>query len=127
MIGGLNPSLYNASGLQPARERTDGVRAPAARPESAESSPRTVSEQLPRQTGQTESSGSSGVLLDDAAFARRVQARAAAEDARLEPFRPDELSLASARALQTFAAVAAQGADEPLGVDAELAGVDIRV
>lgn len=121
MIGGLNPSLYNASGLQPVRDRADGARAPAARPDATDTGQRTVSESLPR------GNEASVAQLDEAAIARRVQARVAAEDARLEQFRPDDISLASARALQTFAAVAAQGADQPAGMDAELAGVDIRV
>ncbi|WP_166251495.1 UDP pyrophosphate phosphatase [Marinobacter salicampi] len=61
--------------------------------------------------------------IDSAAIERRVEARQAAEDARLERFRADELPFASARALDVFAAVAGQRD----GGDVEMAGIDIRV
>ncbi|MCH8497075.1 MAG: UDP pyrophosphate phosphatase [Marinobacter sp.] len=67
--------------------------------------------------------GRRDTIQDPAAFERRVEARRAAEDARLEQFRADELPLQNSRALQAFTAVAGQRNDD----DAELAGISIRV
>ncbi|WP_228128384.1 UDP pyrophosphate phosphatase [Marinobacter daepoensis] len=56
---------------------------------------------------------------------RRVDARRAAEDARLERFRADELPLPTARALSAFAGVAAAG--QEYEGSAVLTGIDILV
>ena len=58
-------------------------------------------------------------------YARRVEARRAAEDARLERFRADDLPLPAARALSAFASVAAVGDDSETA--SSLAGIDITV
>ncbi|WP_227538087.1 hypothetical protein [Marinobacter vulgaris] len=54
---------------------------------------------------------------------RRIEARQAAEDLRLERFRADEVSLNASRALSTFADVAARGDASDNG----LYGIDILV
>ena len=56
---------------------------------------------------------------------RRVEARRAAEDARLEMFRAEDVSLSAARALSTFAGVAAAGQEYENG--SVLTGIDIMV
>jgi hypothetical protein len=56
---------------------------------------------------------------------RRVEARRAAEDARLEIFRADDVSPSAARALSTFAGVAAAGQEYENG--SVLTGIDIMV
>jgi len=118
MIGGLNPNNPYI-GTNVARERNDGARAPAARPEVLTDD---------RQQARVVPAGNAGAspTEDTEGYLRRVQARAAAEDTRLEPFRSDDIPMANLRALQAFAAVASQreGMD---GYDAELAGIDIRV
>lgn len=123
MIGGLNPNNPYI-GTNVARERNDGARAPAARPEVL-TDDRQQARVVPAGNGTTDNPGASPAE-DTEGYLRRVQARAAAEDTRLEPFRSDDIPMANLRALQTFAAVASQreGMD---GYDAELAGIDIRV
>lgn len=105
MIGGINSNGFypSQSGALPARERTDVARHPATGPEKT-------------------------VDVADVEVRRdlsepRVEARKAAEDARLERFHADDVPLAVSRALATFADVAGQRDGE----DAELAGIDIRV
>lgn len=61
--------------------------------------------------------------VDQAAIRRRVEARQAATEARLERFQPDQVSLSNSRALDAFTTVAGY---RDRG-DVELAGVDIRV
>jgi len=56
---------------------------------------------------------------------RRVEARQAAEDVRLETFRADEMPLQTSRALSVFAAVAASGDDSARS--GNLAGIDLLV
>ncbi|KMQ75162.1 hypothetical protein [Marinobacter subterrani] len=120
MIGGINPG--NNFGLQsgnnsPVRERSDVARAPAATPEKTdESSRRDLAES--RQGAVTERSPTE-------TLERRVEARRASEEVRLERFRADELSLPAARALSTFAAVASAG--QETGSTGTLAGIDILV
>lgn len=123
MIGGLNPNNPYI-GTNVARERNDGARAPAARPEVL-TDDRQQARVVPAGNGTTDNAGASQAE-DTEGYLRRVQARAAAEDTRLEPFRSDDIPMANLRALQAFAAVASQreGMD---GYDAELAGIDIRV
>lgn len=123
MIGGINSNNPYIGNAATARERTDGARAPAARPEVLSDDRRDA---RPSPAG-GESRNSAGALSEDTqSYMRRVQARSAADDARLETFRADDIPVANARALETFAAVASQreGLD---GYDAELAGIDIRV
>jgi hypothetical protein len=96
MIGGINPNnslAYQGGNNGVSRERSDVARAPAATAE------------------------------DNPALERRIEARRAAEDTRLERFRADDVPLNTARALSTFANVAAP-AEAPEGV---LTGIDIRV
>lgn len=120
MIGSINSGINygNQTGNNtPVRERSDAARAPAASPEKAFDNARrdladartgTVTERTPAES-----------------LERRIEARRAAEDARLERFRADDVPLPMAQALSTFAAVAAAG-QEP-GDDAPLAGIDILV
>jgi hypothetical protein len=119
-INGNNPYIGNAN---VARERADAARAPAARPEALDDQRRDA---RPSPAG-TDAPGSGTATSEDSqGYLRRVQARSAAEDSRLEPFRAEDIPMANARALEAFASVANQreGFD---GVDAELAGIDIRV
>lgn len=124
MIGGLNPNNPYIGNSGAARERADSARAPAARPEAL-TDDRQDARPAPAGTG----SGDSGAAPSDdtEGYLRRVQARAAAEDSRLEPFRSDDIPMANLRALQTFASVAASQREGMDGYDAELAGIDIRV
>ena len=94
------------------------IRSEQTRSQQGRSTPQP--EQAPQRE---EGSGRRDTIQDPAAFERRVEARRAAEDARLEQFRADELPLQNSRALQTFTAVAGQRSDD----DAELAGISIRV
>lgn len=120
MIGGINPNnslIFQSGNNGLSRERSDGVRAPAATAEE--------------NTGQVRRDLSSAASLSaeprqrtpSDAFERRIEARRAAEDSRLEQFRADEVPLNTSRALSTFADVAARG-EPPEGL---LAGIDIRV
>lgn len=120
MINGLNSSASYPlqSGGAGIRERTDVARSPAASPEK--NSPE-VQEDLARpgsNVAPADIGSLSGELLQ-----RRVEARQAAEDVRLERFNADDLPLSTARALSTFVEVAAQRD----GQDVELAGIDIRI
>lgn len=120
MIGGINPGNNFASQTgnnSQVRERSDVARAPASAPEKTGESVRgdladgrqsLVSERTPTES-----------------IERRVEARRASEDARLERFRADEVSLPAARALSTFASVAAAGQEASNG--GSLAGIDILV
>lgn len=96
------------------RERNDVARAPASGPE--------------KQTGDVRRDLASGPQPAERAAPaenteRRVEARRAAEDARLERFRADELPLATSRALDAFTDIASR---DDSG-DAGLAGIDILV
>lgn len=121
MISGINSSgsYPLQSGNAPLRERSDVARTPAASPDRSNTG---VREDLanPLDTNKlgTNNPSDNGELLQ-----RRVEARRAAEDVRLERFNADEVSLATSRALSTFAQVAAQQDDQ----DVELAGIDIRI
>ena len=118
MIGGINSN--NGMPLQsgnnsPVRERSDVARAPASAPDrNAEG----VRRDLADGRGET-----AAPRLDNETLARRVEARRASEDARLERFRADELPLATSRALSTFTDIAARGDTGENG----LAGIDILV
>jgi hypothetical protein len=103
MIGGINPNsnlAYQAGNNAPARERNDVARADAS-PAAVESRPSSPSDSADR----------------------RVEARRAAEDARLERFRADDVPLSTSRALATFANVASPS-EAP---DSLITGIDIRV
>ena len=102
MIGGINPNsglAYQTGNNSPAREGTDVARAPAS---TAEDNPITPPD----------------------ALERRIEARRAAEDTRLERFRADDIPLNTSRALATFANVAAPASDAP---DSLITGIDIRI
>ena len=119
MIGGINPGNnlnFQTGNNSLVRERSDAARAPASTPEKTPDARRDLAD------------GNQGVVSDRNAtesLERRVEARRAAEDARLERFRADEVSLPAARALSTFASVAAAG-QETSG-NGSLAGIDILV
>lgn len=120
MIGGINPGNsygYQTGNNSPVRERSDGARLPASSPEkSADSTRRDLADGRSLTTIER---------IPDTSLERRVEARRAAEDARLERFRADDLPLPTARALSTFATIAAAGQES--GGDAPLAGIDILV
>lgn len=118
MIGGINPGTppgFQNGSNNPVRERTDVARAPAATPEKAPDQARRDLSDRPQGPASERSVTES--------LERRVEARRASEDARLERFRADDVSLPAARALSTFASVASAGQD----AGAELAGIDILV
>lgn len=122
MIGGISPgnqSLYQNGNNSPIRERTEGARAPAASPDA---NSQAVRQDL-RDNGRRSTLESASSTRDN--LARRVEARRAAEDTRLERFQADELPLPTAKALSTFAGVAAAGQDT--GAASTLAGIDIIV
>lgn len=118
MVGAVNGNAANL--LRPdngaVRERPDIARNSAASDANRNSAQDRQTLAEPRQSNRSET-------VDQAALERRVEARQAAEDSRLERFRSDELPLASARALEAFANVAGQRD----GQDVELAGIDIRI
>lgn len=107
MINGLSSNSYPL--LQPDRQ-IQREQAGYARPDSRNPAP-AVDPSTPRDT------------VDPKLLERRVQARQAAEDARLERFRADEVPLRNAQALDVFTGIASQRDDG----DVELAGIDIRV
>ncbi|HKK54953.1 UDP pyrophosphate phosphatase [Marinobacter sp.] len=120
MIGGVNPNsnlAYQTGNNAPARERSDVARAPASTAE-------TNSGQVRRELAESAlpSTETRPTTPRDAAE-RRIEARRAVEDARLERFRADDVPLSTARALSTFASIAAP-AEVPEGV---LTGIDVRV
>mgnify|MGYP000170270421 CR=1 FL=1 len=120
MIGGINPNsnlAYQAGNNAPARERSDVARAPAS---TADDSQARVRRDLADGSPATAESrpGSPSDSTD-----RRVEARRAAEDIRLERFRADDVPLSTSRALATFANVAAPS-EAP---DSLITGIDIRV
>lgn len=120
MIGGVNPNsnlTFQSGNNSPARERSDVGRAPAS---TAEDNTRQVRRGLAEATAET---NESRPTPPSDAIERRIEARKAADDVRLERFRADEIPLNTSRALSTFADVAAR--DE--SVDSVLTGIDIRV
>jgi hypothetical protein len=121
MIGGLNPNTLNPaqSDATSARARPDVARNSAAGgPNATEDANRRALNQA-----SPERDSNAPRVVDTVSVARRVEARQAAEDARLERFRADEVPPANARALEVFASVANQRE----GFDVELSGIDIRV
>ncbi|MET4025147.1 hypothetical protein ABIE59_000665 [Marinobacter sp. MBR-99] len=124
MIGGINPansSLIQTGNNNPARERTDVARSPAASPQA----PGTDSVRRDLNAPQQSRDTAPGSQTSPEATERRIEARRAAEDARLERFRADELPLPAARALSTFAGVAAAGQEFEGG--SVISGIDILV
>ncbi|MBO6851070.1 MAG: UDP pyrophosphate phosphatase [Marinobacter sp.] len=118
MIGGINPNnnvAFQTGNNSPVRERSDVARAPASAPEKNIDG---VRRDLADGRGET-----AAPRLDTESLERRVEARRAAEDARLERFRADELPLATSRALSTFADIATRGESG----ENSLAGIDILV
>ncbi|PCM43653.1 UDP pyrophosphate phosphatase [Marinobacter sp. ANT_B65] len=119
MIGGINPGStlsYQPGSNSPARERSDVARSPASAPEKTTETARRDLADSPRSPASERSVGDNPE--------RRVEARRASEDARLERFRADEVPLPAARALSAFASVAAAGQESD---GAALAGIDILV
>ncbi|MCG2579335.1 MAG: UDP pyrophosphate phosphatase [Marinobacter sp.] len=118
MIGSVNPNNnypFQSGNSSPVRERSDVARTPASSPDrSAEGVRRDLAEGRPE-------TASSQVTTES--LQRRVEARRAAEDARLERFRADELPLSTSRALSTFTDIAARDDNGESG----LVGIDILV
>mgnify|MGYP000846905792 FL=1 len=116
MIGGINSGANQPyqSGSGVVRERSDVARAPAASPDKQNTQVRT---DLDNPTGGRERVSSPEDLQ------RRVEARRAAEDVRLEQFRADQLPLSTSRALDAFTDIASRN-DDGTG---ELAGIDILI
>lgn len=123
MIGGINPansSYIPAGNNSPARDRSDVARAPASSPQAPQS------EAVRRDLGAPQQPRDEAAApRPEAADGRRIEARRAAEDVRLERFRADELPLPTTRALSTFAGVAAAGQEFENG--SVLTGIDIIV
>lgn len=120
MIGGINSGNnfgFQTGNNSPIRERSDAARAPASTPEKTPDAAR-------RDLGDARE-GSVVERNTTESLERRVEARRASEDARLERFRADDVSLPAARAISTFATVAAAGQES--GNDGALAGIDILV
>lgn len=125
MIGGINPansSMIQTGNNSPARERTDVARSPAASPQSLADDAVRQDLNAPRQERDT-APGNLNAGFE--AVERRIEARRAAEDVRLERFRADELPLPASRALSTFAGVAAAGQEFEGG--SLISGIDILV
>lgn len=121
MIGGINPNsslAYQAGNNAPARERSDVARAPAS---TAENNAGQVRRDL--TNGGSPTAEARPPTPSDAPE-RRIEARRAAEDTRLERFRADDLPFNTSRALATFANVAAPAFEAP---DSLITGIDIRV
>ena len=120
MIGGVNPNSsipFQSGNSSPVRERSDIARAPASAPDNdSQAVRRDLTDARPPNAEQRP-------VPSAESLERRVEARQAAEDVRLERFRADEVSLSTSRALSTFADVAA-GGDV---ADAGLSGIDILV
>jgi len=119
MIGGINPGStlsYQSGSNSPLRERSDAARSPASAPEKTAETARRDLADSPRSPASERSVSDSPE--------RRVEARRASEDVRLERFRADEIPLPAARALSTFASVAAAGQESG---GTALAGIDILV
>lgn len=120
MIGGVNPNNglpFQSGNNSPVRERSDVARAPASAPDSGNDAVR-------RDLSDTPSRGAELRPIPSAeSLERRIEARQAAEDVRLERFRADEMPLNTSRALSTFAEVAARGDVS----DNSLSGIDILV
>lgn len=118
MIGGVNPNNnypFQSGNSSPVRERSDVARTPASSPDrSTEGVRRDLADGRPETASRQ---------MNTESLERRVEARRAAEDARLERFRADELPLSTSRALSTFTDIAARGDNGENG----LAGIDIVV
>ncbi|TBW57880.1 UDP pyrophosphate phosphatase [Marinobacter halodurans] len=106
MIGGIPSNVYTPLPSDRAVQRETEVQ---ARDHSRNS---VVSEQSPRRD-----------TVDAEQLERRVQARQASEDVKLEQFRAGDIPARNARALDVFNGVASQRDDG----DVELAGIDIHV
>jgi len=127
MIGGVNSANYSqiqSGNNAPARERADTARASASAPVAVavDSARRDLG--APAQSRDGAPQGQSASESPEAT-SRRVEARRAAEDARLESFRADDVSPSAARALSAFAGVAAAGQEYENG--SVLTGIDIMV
>lgn len=120
MIGGINPNsglAFQSGNNSPVRERSDVARAPATTPDNNRDAVR-------RDLSDTRSPAAEARPVPSAeSLERRIEARQAAEDVRLERFRADEIPLSTSRALSTFADVAARGDTS----DSGLSGIDILV
>lgn len=128
MIGGIN-SAANYSQIQsgnhaPTRERSDAARAPAAAPVAVAVDSARGELNAPAQNRDNAPQNQATAESPEATN-RRVEARRAAEDVRLESFRADDVSPSAARALSAFAGVAAAGQEYESG--SVLSGIDIMV
>jgi len=119
MIGSITPGNsygYTGTGQSLPRGGNDFARTTVSVPEKGNETPADRTEQSPQ--GRAE-------LSAEAVPLRRVEARQAAEDVRLEPFRADEMPLQTAKALSVFAAVSASADDSTQS--GTLAGIDLIV
>ncbi len=119
MIGSITPGNsygYAGTGQGLSRDRNEFGRTTVSVPEKGTETPADRTEQ---------SSPGMAELSAEAVPLRRVEARQAAEDVRLESFRADEIPLQTARALSVFAAVSASGDDSTQS--GTLAGIDLIV
>ncbi|OZB20716.1 MAG: UDP pyrophosphate phosphatase [Marinobacter sp. 34-60-7] len=126
MIGGINPATNTLlqSGTAPVRDRNDVARAPASSPQALDSA--SVRRDIGgEQQSRDNAPGSQSTTRLEDSESRRIDARRAAEDARLERFRADELPLPASRALNTFAGVAAAGQEFEGG--SVVSGIDIMI
>lgn len=121
MVSGVNPNNQypSRSDSSALRERLDVARNSSV--SGPNGTPNDIREDL--AAPRTEAGGRQTSLIDTAAIERRVEARRASEDVRLERFRADDVPLANLRALEAFTGVA--GFRE--NVDVELAGINIVV
>lgn len=119
MIGGINSGNTYTGSAPPARERSDAARAPAARPEL-------LTDERAQTRAQPAGQQQAPSADDGEGYQRRVQARAAVADSRLQPFLADDIPLANSQAVEAFISVA-NYRDGLEGYDAGLAGIDIRV
>lgn len=121
MIGGINTNSnlgFQTGNNSPVRERSDVARAPAATAEDNASQARRDLGDGAKPTTEPRQ------ISSPDAIERRIEARRAAEDTRLEQFRVDDVPLSTSRALETFANVATPSAETPDGL---ITGIDIRV
>jgi len=129
MIGGINPanSFQIQSGNNaPARERADAARAPAASPQAESAGNVRRDLDAPTQARDSAPVNQPAAVSEvSEPTDRRIEASRAAEDARLERFRADELPLPTSQAMSAFAGVAAAGQEFESG--SVLSGIDIMV
>jgi len=119
MVGGITPG--NSYGYPGSTQGLPRPVSDSTRPSVA--IPARDTETVPDRTAQAPAADPGRSA--DSQPERRVEARQAAEDVRLETFRADEMPLQTSKALSVFAAVAATGDDS--AQSGSLAGIDLLV